>query len=115
MCCTWAPVKYVRACPWKIVKAQFMFMVHVRGYCAIGSVYIFVCCMYVYVCIGIMLCMYVYVCACMCDVLCMNPLAPQAKKLVEGVPQVIKKDVNKEEAEKLRGALETAGGVVEFE
>jgi large subunit ribosomal protein L7/L12 len=39
----------------------------------------------------------------------------QAKKLVEGVPQVIKKDVNKEEAEKLRSALEAAGGVVELE
>ena len=39
----------------------------------------------------------------------------QAKKLVEGCPQVIKKDVSKEEAEKLRNALETVGGVVELE
>jgi ribosomal protein L7/L12 len=34
--------------------------------------------------------------------------------LVEVVPQIIKKDVNKE-AEKLRSALEAAGGVVELE
>ena len=51
----------------------------------------------------------------MCDVLCIYPLTPQGKKLVEGVPQVIRKDVNKEKAEKLRSVLEAAEGVVEFE
>ena len=48
----------------------------------------------------------------------LGPLTPirwQAKKFVEGVPQVIRKDVGKEEAEKLRAALEAAGGVVEVE
>ena len=84
--------------------------------CVCMCMYVYVCvcmCMYVHVCVC--MCMYVYVCVCMCDVLCMDPFTPQAKKLVEGVPQVIKKDVNKEEAEKLRSALEAAGGVVEFE
>ena len=40
---------------------------------------------------------------------------PQAKKFVEGVPQVVQKGVSKEEAEKLKAALEAAGGVVEIE
>lgn len=39
----------------------------------------------------------------------------QAKKFVESTPQVVKKDISKEEAEKLKAALEAAGGVVEFE
>ena len=39
----------------------------------------------------------------------------QSKKFVEGVPQVVQKDVSKEEAERLKTALETAGGVVELE
>ena len=39
----------------------------------------------------------------------------QAKKFVEEAPQVLKKDVSKEEAEKLKAALEAVGGVVEIE
>ena len=35
-----------------------------------------------------------------------------AKDLVEGVPSVISKDLNKVEAEKLKGELEAAGGTV---
>lgn len=42
-------------------------------------------------------------------------LSFQSKKFVEGVPQVVQKDVSKEEAERLKTALETAGGVVELE
>ena len=39
----------------------------------------------------------------------------QAKKFVESLPQVIKSDVSKEEAEKLKSILETVGGTVELE
>ncbi len=39
----------------------------------------------------------------------------QAKKFVEEAPQVVQKGVSKEEAERLKVALETAGGVVEVE
>ncbi|XP_064406484.1 uncharacterized protein LOC135351429 [Halichondria panicea] len=39
----------------------------------------------------------------------------QSKKFVEGVPQVIKSEVSKEEAERLKVALEAAGGVVELD
>ena len=39
----------------------------------------------------------------------------QAKKFVESLPQVVQKDIGKEEAEKLRSALEAAGGIVEIE
>ena len=39
----------------------------------------------------------------------------QAKKFVEGVPQVVQADIKKEEAERLKTALEAAGGVVEVE
>ena len=39
----------------------------------------------------------------------------QAKKFVEDVPQVIRKDVSKEEAEKLKATLEAVGGVVAIE
>ena len=39
----------------------------------------------------------------------------QAKKFVEGVPQVVQADVKKEEAERLKTALEAVGGVVEVE
>ena len=39
----------------------------------------------------------------------------QSKKFVEGVPQVIKSEVSKEEAERLKAALEAAGGVVELD
>ena len=42
-------------------------------------------------------------------------LFSQAKKFVEGVPQVVQKDVSKEEAERLKNALEAAGGTVEIE
>ena len=38
----------------------------------------------------------------------------QAKKFVEGVPQVVQANVKKEEAERLKAALETAGGTVEI-
>ncbi|XP_056144235.1 39S ribosomal protein L12, mitochondrial [Lampris incognitus] len=39
----------------------------------------------------------------------------QAKKLVESLPQEIRANVSKEEAEKLKAALEAAGGTVELE
>lgn len=39
----------------------------------------------------------------------------QAKKLVESLPQEIRANVSKEEAEKLKAALEAAGGTVEME
>ncbi|XP_018610194.2 39S ribosomal protein L12, mitochondrial-like [Scleropages formosus] len=39
----------------------------------------------------------------------------QAKKLVETLPQEIRANVSKEEAEKLKAALEAAGGTVELE
>lgn len=38
----------------------------------------------------------------------------QAKKFVEGVPQDIKVDIVKDEAEKLKAALEAVGGTVEI-
>jgi len=38
-----------------------------------------------------------------------------AKKFVESVPQVVRSDVSKEEAEKLKEALTAAGGTVEIE
>ncbi|CAM1310591.1 MRPL12 (predicted) [Pycnogonum litorale] len=37
----------------------------------------------------------------------------QAKKFVEGVPQVVRSDINKEEAEKLKSAFESVGGTCE--
>ncbi|KAM3863536.1 large ribosomal subunit protein bL12m [Diretmus argenteus] len=39
----------------------------------------------------------------------------QAKRLVEALPQEIRANVSKEEAEKLKAALEAAGGTVELE
>ncbi|XP_072383932.1 large ribosomal subunit protein bL12m [Diabrotica undecimpunctata] len=39
----------------------------------------------------------------------------QAKKFVEGAPAVVKADVPKEEAEKLKAAIEKVGGVVELD
>lgn len=39
----------------------------------------------------------------------------QAKKLVEALPQEIRANVSKEEAEKLKAALEAAGGTVVLE
>ncbi|GCB61468.1 hypothetical protein scyTo_0012922 [Scyliorhinus torazame] len=39
----------------------------------------------------------------------------QAKKLVESLPQEVKANVSKEEAEKLKSALEAAGGTVQLE
>ncbi|XP_077314964.1 large ribosomal subunit protein bL12m [Lithobates pipiens] len=39
----------------------------------------------------------------------------QAKKLVESLPQEIKTNVSKEEAEKIKAALEAAGGKVVLE
>lgn len=39
----------------------------------------------------------------------------QAKKFVESAPTVVKADVAKDEAEKLKQALEKVGGVVEVE
>lgn len=39
----------------------------------------------------------------------------QAKKLVESLPQEIRANVFKDEAEKLKAALETAGGSVVLE
>lgn len=42
-------------------------------------------------------------------------LLNQAKKLVESLPQEIRANVSKEEAEKLKAALEAAGGTVVLE
>lgn len=39
----------------------------------------------------------------------------QAKKFVEAVPQIVKADIMKEEAEKLKASIEAVGGVVELE
>ncbi|XP_050391573.1 39S ribosomal protein L12, mitochondrial [Patella vulgata] len=39
----------------------------------------------------------------------------QAKKFVESIPQVVKADLPKDEAEQLKAALEAAGGVAEIE
>ncbi|EDV27307.1 uncharacterized protein TRIADDRAFT_20666, partial [Trichoplax adhaerens] len=39
----------------------------------------------------------------------------QAKKFVESTPQVIKKNISKEEAEQLKKTLETAGGSIVIE
>ncbi|PWN52494.1 ClpS-like protein [Violaceomyces palustris] len=39
----------------------------------------------------------------------------EAKKFVESAPQVLKEGINKEEAEKLKKAIEAAGGTVELE
>jgi len=39
----------------------------------------------------------------------------QAKKFVEGAPAVVKSDVSKDEAEKLKEAITKVGGVVEIE
>lgn len=39
----------------------------------------------------------------------------EAKKFVESAPQVLKEGLNKEDAEKLKAAIETAGGTVELE
>lgn len=39
----------------------------------------------------------------------------QAKKFVESVPAIVKEDVSKEEAEKLKEILTKIGGVVEIE
>lgn len=42
-------------------------------------------------------------------------LFSQAKKLVESLPQEIRANVSKDEAEKLKAALEAAGGTVVLE
>ncbi|SPO24279.1 related to 60S ribosomal protein L12, mitochondrial [Ustilago trichophora] len=39
----------------------------------------------------------------------------EAKKFVESTPQVLKEGLNKEDAEKLKAAIEAAGGLVELE
>lgn len=39
----------------------------------------------------------------------------EAKKLAESAPKVLKENLNKEEAEKLKAALEAVGGVVVLE
>ena len=41
--------------------------------------------------------------------------APQAKKFVEDSPQIVRKDISKEEAEELKKILETAGATVQLE
>ena len=38
----------------------------------------------------------------------------QAKKFVEGVPQIVQENVSKDEAERLKAALEAVGGTVEI-
>ena len=54
---------------------------------------------------------------CKVQVLCqlMHVSPPQAKKLVESLPQVLQKEVGKEEALRLKAVLEAAGGTVELE
>ncbi len=42
-------------------------------------------------------------------------LAPQAKKFVESLPKVLKENVAKEDAEKLKKAFTDLGGVVVLE
>jgi large subunit ribosomal protein L7/L12 len=42
-------------------------------------------------------------------------LSYQAKKLVEGAPTVLKKGISKEDAQKIKEALEAVGGSVEIE
>ena len=42
-------------------------------------------------------------------------VVPQAKKFVESVPQVVQKDISKDDAAKLKTILEAAGGVVVIE
>ena len=39
----------------------------------------------------------------------------QAKKYVESLPQVVRGDIPKDEAEKLKAQLEAAGGIVEMD
>ena len=39
----------------------------------------------------------------------------QAKKFVESLPQTVKENVSKEEAEKIKKALEAVGGTVSME
>lgn len=39
----------------------------------------------------------------------------QAKKFVESVPTIVKADVSKDEAEKLKEALSKVGGILEIE
>ena len=39
----------------------------------------------------------------------------QSKKFVESLPQDVKKDIPKDEAEKLKAVLEAAGGIAEIE
>ncbi|KAE8210629.1 hypothetical protein CF327_g5524 [Tilletia walkeri] len=39
----------------------------------------------------------------------------EAKKFVESAPQTLKEGINKEEAEKIKKAIEDAGGVIEFD
>ena len=45
----------------------------------------------------------------------MRNVSFQAKKFVEAVPQIVKADIPKDEAEKLKEALIAAGGQVEIE
>lgn len=42
------------------------------------------------------------------------PLFFKAKKFVEGAPQVVRGDIGKDEAEKLKQALEAVGGICEI-
>lgn len=51
----------------------------------------------------------------LCFFFCVLFLLKQAKKLVEALPQEIRANVSKEEAEKLKAALEAAGGTVVLE
>lgn len=39
----------------------------------------------------------------------------EAKKFVESAPQTLKEGLNKEDAEKLKSAIEAAGGLIEME
>lgn len=39
----------------------------------------------------------------------------QAKKFVESAPQLVKEEVSKDDAQKMKAALEAAGGTVEIE
>ena len=46
---------------------------------------------------------------------CVEMNLVQAKKFVESAPGVVRKDVSKEEAEKLKKALQAQGATIELE
>ena len=49
------------------------------------------------------------------QLLCVEMNLVQAKKFVESAPGVVRKDVSKDEAEKLKKALQAQGATIELE